>query len=86
MCYNVGMLYLLRPRKDLPLNANPWEPWYDKCFGMVVRADSEAKARSLAMTTDCEEGETAWTAEFSTCEVLDHDGAPEVIIKDEHRA
>ncbi len=34
-------LYLLRPLKV-------WQPWYDKCFGMVIRANSEEEARKEA--------------------------------------
>jgi len=41
-------LWLLRPREDLPVEDNPWEPWYDKAFGFVVRAKTEAIARQLA--------------------------------------
>jgi hypothetical protein len=30
---------------DLP---DPWQPWYDKCFKMVVRAETEQEARNVA--------------------------------------
>jgi hypothetical protein len=48
--YNPGMrLWLLRPRADvLARPAHPWEPPYDKVFGLVVRAPDEAAARELA--------------------------------------
>lgn len=40
-------LYLLRPRDE---HHGPWEPWFDKVFGFVVRADTEAEARAVADT------------------------------------
>ena len=39
-------LWLLRPVKDSPR----WEPWYDKAFGFVVRAETELAARHIADT------------------------------------
>jgi len=43
-------LWLLRPSSNLPDDRakNPWIPWYDKCFGMVIRAETEEDARKLA--------------------------------------
>lgn len=35
-------LWELRP---IDKDSGPWEPWYDKAFGFVVRADTEAQAR-----------------------------------------
>lgn len=40
-------LWLLTPRADLGDN-DPWEPWYDKVFGFLVRAETEAHARRIA--------------------------------------
>jgi hypothetical protein len=37
-------LWLLRPKEG----RSHWEPWYDKAFGFVVRANSETEARKLA--------------------------------------
>ena len=25
-----------------------WVPWYDKCFGMIIRAEDERQARAIA--------------------------------------
>ena len=77
-------LWLLRP-------INPydglWDPWFDKIFGFVVRAETEADARSLAAKQSSDEGEKAWIeAQFSTCTELRPDGEPEVIIWDMHSA
>lgn len=36
-------LWLLRPVVGLDENDNPWWPWYDKAFGFVVRAETEAR-------------------------------------------
>ncbi len=78
-------LWLLRPVYDG--NAEPWNPWYDKTFGFVVRAETESDARKFA-SADCGgEGENAWLdSDYSTCEALTADGTPAVIIKDHARA
>ena len=41
-------LWLLEAKANLPTDDNPWEPWYDKSFGFVVRAETEAEARKIA--------------------------------------
>lgn len=42
-------LWLLRPNYDnLKEGDNPWEPWYDKCFGYVIKAETEEDARQIA--------------------------------------
>ncbi len=84
-------LYILRPvyREDggIP-KGGPWDPWYDKTFGAVIRADSEAKARQL-MASDYRgaEGGPAWiNPTLSTCELLTVDGAVGAVITDFRRA
>lgn len=81
-------LWILRPRDSLPENSNPWEPWYDKCFGKVVRAVDEDDARRVAaMGADGGEGGKAWESPLlSTCLELSVDGEREVIIEDVHWA
>lgn len=77
-------LWLLRA---IDTKDGPWEPWYDKIFGFVVRAETETKARSLAAEEKGAEGEKAWLdPSFSTCVELKAEGAPEVIIWDMHSA
>jgi len=54
-------IWVLRPKDDRPnrgdRKADPWSPWYDKCFGMVVRAENEQQARTIAnQEADCEAG------------------------------
>ena len=39
-------LWLLRPIEGL--ENDPWEPWYDKAFGFVIRAETEKRAREIA--------------------------------------
>ncbi len=41
-------LWILTPVKGLDKKDNPWEPWYDKAFGFVVRAETEEEAREFA--------------------------------------
>jgi hypothetical protein len=50
-------LWLLRPRADLlAREAHPWEPWFEKVFGLVIRAGTEAAARALARSQAGQEG------------------------------
>ena len=84
-------LWLLRPRGNLG-EYNPWEPWFDKAFGFVVRADTELQARKIAhMYAGDEVGlrrtGLAWMSpRYSTCEPLEHDGPQGMVIKDFHSA
>lgn len=79
-------LWLLRPvgyddpHADAP---PPWEPWYGRTFGMVVRAPDEAAARAEAGRTAGPEGKQAWIdPALSTCVELTGNGPLEVIIED----
>jgi hypothetical protein len=50
-------LWLLTPRPAVLRRAeNPWRPWYDKVFAVVVRAESEARARELVQEHAGHEG------------------------------
>jgi hypothetical protein len=96
-------LWLLRPRPEvLARERHPWAPWFDKAFGMIVRAASELEARALAQSQaggegrgiyaalGCEEEEIAtdvWLdADHTTCEVLASEGSPGVILVDRREA
>lgn len=92
-------LWLLRPVNGLAKNDNPWDPWYDKAFGFVVRADTEAEARDMAHAEAGDEnremflgGKTANTnepwrdAKYSTCVELTAEGHAEVVMQDFARA
>ena len=69
-----------------------WEPWYDKSFGFVIRAESEDEARKIADENAGNENmdnETykdtkhPWLdPKQATCVVLTNDGKQELIIKD----
>jgi hypothetical protein len=78
-------LWLLKP-----LSEKPWVPWYDKCFGMVVRAATEPEARRWASMYGGDEGEEPWlNPSDSTCVELlaDYHGAePGPILIDIHSA
>ena len=93
-------LWILKARdEDLPRDDNPWEPWYDKNFGLVVRADSEARARQLAQSEAADEKRGAFLgsktsntnapwldAKYSTCDELTSDGSEGVLLIDHHAA
>lgn len=88
-------LWLLRPIDGLKIDDNPWEPWYDKAFGFVVRAATEEEARALAHAEAGNENRGTFIdrkianthqpwmdAKYSTCVELLTEGAPEVVMKD----
>lgn len=83
-------LWILRPvPKEDRKGDDPWDPWYDKTFGHVVRAETEEAARELADEDANEENRDhkAWLeSKYSTCEVLNADGPSDVIISDVHSA
>jgi hypothetical protein len=82
-------LWLLRPIYDGKGSA--WDPWYDKAFGFVVRAEDELKARKLASANGGDEnrkkGKRPWLdPKQSACVELTLDGGPGVVIADCHSA
>jgi hypothetical protein len=80
-------LYLLRPISGQE-EEGAWDPWYDKCFGFVIRAESEETARKLADTNAGDENlkdTHPWLdSKQSTCTPLhaDSDNKEEIIIRD----
>lgn len=85
----MNKLWILRPMPvsktppGAPLTPSPWVPWYDKTFGMVVRAVSERSARSIAAEQCAEEGEEAWlNSDYSSCEELAPEGNAGMIMRD----
>jgi hypothetical protein len=92
-------LWLLRPRADVFARPEqPWEPPYDKTFGVLVRAENEVEARRLAQAQagiegqgvyrhlGAEEDELAtdvWIDHgWTTCEALTDEGEPGAILVD----
>lgn len=86
-------LWILRPIEKE--GDNPWDPWYDKAFGFVVRAATEKKAREIAHGEAGDEnrgkflgGKIADTngpwldAKYSTCEILTAKGDEVLIMQD----
>ena len=80
-------LWLLRPLQKFQDKYSdedsPWNPWYDKAFGFVVRAETEEEARKLA-SEDCgAEGKEAWLSKkYSVCKILIFEGEAKIIIQD----
>ena len=85
-------LWLLKAREDLIGDNNPWDPWYDKAYGFVIRAFNERRARQLADGNGSDEngaikGVKPWLdAKYSTCEELLPDGEPGELLRDFHSA
>lgn len=79
-------LWLLEPLEDTERNyhqpGSPWDPWYDKAFGFVVRAESEADARALANEEHGDEGDAWLDPALSKCVELTADGEPGVVLRD----
>ncbi len=85
-------IWLLRPVKDLPKGDNPWERWYEKSFGFVVRAMNEEDARELAHKNAGNENDPEFGAtvlkspwknpKYSTCVELLADGEAGVVMND----
>ena len=79
-------LWLLRPAENIAPKNHPWNPWYDKAFGFVVRAEDEKQARKMVQGSSGMEVTSTvnpWTnSKYSTCVELTTDGQPEVIITD----
>ncbi len=83
-------LFILRPI-DPNADDSPWNPWYDKVFGVVVRAKTEQDARQLAGEGGGDEvyddGTNPWWDEtLTSCEELLPDGDVKVIMVDYHSA
>jgi hypothetical protein len=79
-------LWILRPvgYSDV-FEAGAWYPWYDKAFGFVVAAETEADARQLANEDHGDEG-AVWTDPAqTTCEELTADSAG-IVMRDFHAA
>src|SRR5436190_12818624 len=50
-------LWVLRPHAEvLERKSHPWRPWFEKVFGVVVRAANETEARALAQEEAGSEG------------------------------
>ena len=69
-------LWILQP-------IEPWDPWYDRAFGFVVRAQTEQEARVLASTEAGDEGGSSWQDEDkTTCYELTAEGFSCVVLRD----
>jgi hypothetical protein len=79
----VETIWVLRPRDNRDGDWDPWNPWYDKIFGLIVAAETEEEARETAQENSGDETRksrvhddvfeserdiSVWTdAKFSTC-------------------
>lgn len=84
--------WIIQPNESLPDHDNPWKPWYDKVFKMLIYAENERDARIQAAYNGGVENpsddftRSPWMFEkYSTCEPLNSEGYGEesqVIITD----
>jgi len=88
-------VYELRPVENLPINDNPWEPWYNKNFGFIIRADNEKEAREIAHKNAGDENRGEFLREkiantnmpwldekYSTCFEISNEGEKGLIMQD----
>ena len=87
-------LWILRPVDGLNAGENPWNPWYDKVFGFVIRAETEEAARAFAHADAADENrgeflgkpiastQAPWLdSKYSTCIELSADGEAGVLMQ-----
>ena len=79
-------LWILRANETNQVG-NPWEPWYDKCFAFVVRAESETAARQIADKNADDENSNKYPhpwldSTYSACDPLTEEGEEGVVIRD----
>ena len=91
-------LWLLQPKNNLKKDDNPWDPWFDKCFGFVIRAKDEKSAREFADANAGEENRGGFLrkraitihpwldANYTICAQLIAEGKEGIIIKDKRQA
>jgi len=74
-------LWLLRPIEE---NKKAWEPWYNKNFGSVVRAETEVEARAIgSIDAHGNEGPNVWLDSMQTsCIELLPEGKAEMVTLD----
>jgi hypothetical protein len=79
-------LFELYPVVGLEQDNNPWIPWFDKCFHVIVRAKDEKTARELAQKKGSDEARgdnKVWiNPEYTVCEELTYEGEEEVIVQE----
>jgi hypothetical protein len=78
-------LWLLLPVQGLEKKDDPWQPWFDKAFGFVVRAENETAARRVAQANAGDEGLriSPWLeGAYATFVELTGDGEAGVVMRD----
>ena len=79
----MNKIYLLSKNPEIPSEIDPWKPWYDKCFAMVVIAGSEQEAREMASKACQDEGSIAWLENhYSVCRELKRTDKKEIVVQD----
>ncbi len=77
-------IYILLPKNE---NNDVWKPWYDKCFGQIIRARNAKEARQIATSNCGDEGEKAWlNTSLTMCKKLSIKGKSGLVMRDFHSA
>lgn len=86
-------LWMLERRVDLAPGNDPWKPWYDKTFSMVVQAETESEARAIAQDHSGDESHALdsvpdpWQdPAYSTCVELKPEDKAGLVIQNYHHA
>ncbi|MEX0598578.1 MAG: hypothetical protein WD512_19000 [Candidatus Paceibacterota bacterium] len=79
-------VFKLEPAKNLDPKNNPWEPWYEKTHGFIIRAETESEARRYAdqeSGNESSENLRPWLNQiYSTCKDLAKESKVGVIMTD----
>jgi len=81
-------LYILRAiESNNDQEQGPWNPWYDKYFGFVIRAKNPNSARKLAHSNAGDEkffgDDSVWlNKNYTSCKELKSEGEEDLIIED----
>lgn len=89
----MNKIWILRPIHTT--GDDPWDPWYDKSFGFIVRAETEDDARKFAHKDAGDENRGEFLSKkiaktkkpwldpkYSTCVELGAEGDAGVLMKD----
>ena len=66
--------------ENLPVENNPWEPWFGKCFGFLICTEKEYQARKIADENRGDEGSAWLDPNLTSCAEVTPDQVDEGVI------